>query len=378
MFKKIGNFIKTILEIAIVSVFLLLAISVVTYKNFGKGLGIASYGEYKTAVISLGDNVSTYILIGEIPEPDDIRNISHKDVSKYNELTDDEKVIYDAILTRSMEIIEGQTNNTEIHVPVEHMNISIDGKSYEEIKAEINSRIRDVDYKKVFKALHRDYEYLMWWEYDMNWEYSEADIKIEDGNLSKTSFKLIVSPAYCFKEDESTIKMFYVERASNAYQYAKEIADSLKTDDTKETLTNFKNWIVKNLDYDDSVVDLMYNNVDSEKVVLSRNFINAFDDNNDTGAICGGYTNAFQVLCDISGVDAICLKTEGKMVSDTKTTDHAWNLVLYDDKFYLADVTNSDEGTVGQKGQLFLKEIYHNDEYDIKMPSGTIYTYYED
>lgn len=378
MGRNVGKKIITILQISVISIFIFVAFCTIAYRKTGKGIGIASYSEYKTVVTSFGGSLSTYIMAGEMPEPDDVIDIKHRNNSKYDLLTEDEKIVYDAVLSRSIEIINGETNNTEMHIPINAMDISVEDKTYEEIKSEINERIRSIDYKKVFKSLHRDFEYLMWWEYDMNWEYSEADINIKNNDLSESSFKLVVSPATCFRDDNSNIKEFYVNKAHNAYEYAKYIANDLIGENDEKTLLNIKNWIIENLDYDDSVVELMYNGVDSENVVLSRNYINAFDENFETGAICGGYTNAFQLLCDLTLENANCLKEEGKMVSDTKTMDHAWNIILYNEKSYLADITNSDEGTVGQRGQLFMKAIYRDGDYDIVMPSGSVYSYYED
>lgn len=378
MGRNVGKKIITILQISVISIFIFVAFCTISYRKTGKGIGIASYSEYKTVVTSFGGSLSTYIMAGEMPEPDDVIDIKHRNNSKYDLLTEDEKIVYDAVLSRSIEIINGETNNTEIHIPISAMDISVEDKTYEEIKSEINERIRSIDYKKVFKSLHRDFEYLMWWEYDMNWEYSEADINIKNNDLSESSFKLVVSPATCFRDDNSNIKEFYVNKAHNAYEYAKYIANDLIDESDEKTLLNIKNWIIENLDYDDSVVELMYNGVDSENVILSRNYINAFDENLETGAICGGYTNAFQLLCDLTLKNANCLKEEGKMVSDTKTMDHSWNIILYNEESYLADITNSDEGTVGQRGQLFMKAVYRDGDYDIVMPSGSVYSYYED
>ena len=44
----------------------------------------------------------------------------------------------------------------------------------------------------------------------------------------------------------------------------------------------------------------------------------------------------------------------------------------------MADVTNSDEGTVGQKGELFLREIPKEDSYSLRANIGYLYTYQED
>ena len=42
------------------------------------------------------------------------------------------------------------------------------------------------------------------------------------------------------------------------------------------------------------------------------------------------------------------------MSGGTGAGPHMWNIVANNGKYYLADITNSDEGTVGAGGGLFL------------------------
>ena len=42
------------------------------------------------------------------------------------------------------------------------------------------------------------------------------------------------------------------------------------------------------------------------------------------------------------------------MDGGTGAGPHMWNIVENDDKYYMADITNCDEGTVGENGGLFL------------------------
>lgn len=68
--------------------------------------------------------------------------------------------------------------------------------------------------------------------------------------------------------------------------------------------------------------------------------------------VCEGYSKAFQYLCDLS--DITCYTVTGMMNGGTGEGPHMWNIVANNGKYYMADITNSDEGTVGEDGGLFL------------------------
>ncbi|SDG77169.1 YDG domain-containing protein [Marvinbryantia formatexigens] len=80
--------------------------------------------------------------------------------------------------------------------------------------------------------------------------------------------------------------------------------------------------------------------------------IYVFDGDSSTNVVCEGYAKAFQYLCDLGGLT--CYTVTGTMTGGTGAGAHMWNIVTLDGKNYLVDVTNSDEGTVGQNGGLFL------------------------
>ena len=81
-----------------------------------------------------------------------------------------------------------------------------------------------------------------------------------------------------------------------------------------------------------------------------------FDGDPNTKVVCEGYSKAFQYLCDLSEFeDAACYTATGEVQGALSNPEgHMWNIVRLNDSNYLVDVTNSDEGTIGDKGQLFL------------------------
>ncbi|MCI8359849.1 MAG: hypothetical protein HFE86_00750 [Clostridiales bacterium] len=80
--------------------------------------------------------------------------------------------------------------------------------------------------------------------------------------------------------------------------------------------------------------------------------IYVFDGDPSTNVVCEGYSKAFQYLCDNSRFDGdvTCHSVSGTMDGG----GHMWNVVSWNGKNYLADVTNCDAGTVGAPDRLFL------------------------
>ena len=93
-----------------------------------------------------------------------------------------------------------------------------------------------------------------------------------------------------------------------------------------------------------SVVNNNADKSDYEKLVAYKNYI---------------YSKAFKYLCDLTWTatnpTVKCYLATGTMTGGTGAGPHMWNIVTIGGKNYLADVTNSDKGTVGYDGRLFLK-----------------------
>ena len=84
-----------------------------------------------------------------------------------------------------------------------------------------------------------------------------------------------------------------------------------------------------------------------------------FDADPNTSVVCEGYSKAFKYLCDrtdFSDSRIACRLVHGTLtLSSGKSGNHMWNVVSMDDnKNYLADITNCDEGD-SSNDRLFLK-----------------------
>ena len=77
-----------------------------------------------------------------------------------------------------------------------------------------------------------------------------------------------------------------------------------------------------------------------------------FDQDPRTEVVCEGYAKSFQYLCDLSSWHNIfreCICVTGTMSYDGDSFGHMWNIVaLGNGNSYLVDITNCDDGTVGE------------------------------
>ncbi len=109
--------------------------------------------------------------------------------------------------------------------------------------------------------------------------------------------------------------------------------------------------------------------------------IYVFDGNTATNVVCEGYAKAFQYLCDLTWPNAEapvrCISVAGYMVGSTGEP-HMWNIVRIGGQNYLVDVTNSEVGTAGEDGSLFLAGALSGSVasgYNLATPAGDFSSY---
>ncbi|MBQ9154492.1 MAG: hypothetical protein IJ130_11830, partial [Solobacterium sp.] len=110
-----------------------------------------------------------------------------------------------------------------------------------------------------------------------------------------------------------------------------------------------------------------------------------FDGDDSTNVVCEGYSKAFQYLCDESSFSSsiTCNSVTGTMSGGTGAGGHMWNLVSIGGENYLADITNSDQDSVGSDGELFMAGYTGEEDsaysYTISCGSQSVsYVYDED
>ena len=92
----------------------------------------------------------------------------------------------------------------------------------------------------------------------------------------------------------------------------------------------------------------------------------------DGKAVCEGFARAFQLLCEVNGVESVCVFGNG--VTSEGTEGHMWNYVKNDDgKWYAVDVT-WNENTDSEKYLLcgLKTKIYGERFEETHIPSGKV------
>lgn len=140
--------------------------------------------------------------------------------------------------------------------------------------------------------------------------------------------------------------------ASNAASKAQNIIAKYADKSDYEKLLGYKNEICAMVEYDHYAAD-------NDTFSLNSNpwqLINVFDGDSSTKVVCEGYAKAFQYLCDLTTFsgNVTCYNVSGVMAGGTGAGGHMWNIVTIGGQNYLVDVTNSDAGSIGQNGGLFL------------------------
>lgn len=167
------------------------------------------------------------------------------------------------------------------------------------------------------------------------------------GKIESFTFSLTVSTEYrATPDDAHTVNPEKATAAGTAAQTAREIAAKYEGYSDYAKMIAFKNEICDLVSYNNSAAGSTGIYGDPWQLIY------VFDGDPNTNVVCEGYAKAFQYLCDLSGLT--CYTVTGMMTGGTGAGNHMWNIVTLGGENYLVDVTNSDEGSAGQDGGLFL------------------------
>ena len=219
------------------------------------------------------------------------------------------------------------------------------------------------DISAIVSALMSDYPYEMFW-YDKT-EGSFCDniafniYSFQDGTealkMTSITFSMYVAKEYSANNTIKTTELNDVfVTVQTAANNARRIVDSYSDTNDYEKLIGYKSVICDWTDYNDNAAD------ESANISYGNpwQLIWVFDGDAETNVVCEGYSKAFQYLCDMTSWKAAinCISITGniKYPDAPKNTGHMWNVVAINGNNYLADVTNSDAGTIGEDNQLFL------------------------
>ncbi|MDD6284298.1 MAG: transglutaminase domain-containing protein [Firmicutes bacterium] len=131
-----------------------------------------------------------------------------------------------------------------------------------------------------------------------------------------------------------------------------------------ECLLEIYNWICKNIVYDSAAADSVGDDSQSE-YVHSWSVYGALCNGT---AVCSGYSEAFQYMCRLVGVE--CISVLGDAVDiDGKSEAHQWNAAKIDGKWYYFDPT----WDCCDSGALKVSHIYFGMGYDQLLSDHTPY-----
>lgn len=302
------------------------------------------------------------------------RGISLFGVTAYQRLNPTEQKIYNALLPDIRKIAAGTRSNTELTVG---QDVFGPGMSWDTLSGYLSN---------VTDALLLDCPYEFYW-FDKTradgtpggWEYSG---ELSGDYVLAARVKFYVAAAYQSTSVTGDDKYFTTDTgktsaAAATPAKAQAIVDQYAGRSDYEKLLGYKNEICALVDYNHAAADN-----DSTPYGDPWQIIYVFDGDKNTNVVCEGYAKAFQYLCDLSAFnDAVCYTVTGTMSGGTGAGSHMWNIVTLEGENYLVDVTNSDSGSVGQNGGLFLSAPDSgswDDWYSFQVGTSLVKFYYAD
>ena len=285
-------------------------------------------------------------------------------------LTGNEKRVYDALVPFIEEIAAGERSSTVIAF----------GHPFEgnPVDVEISFESTGLDLYIVIDALLIDLSYELYW-YDKTKGTGFSGISSNVLEYGRISFS--VSENYRGTE-EFTVDCRQAREAVVAAGKSAAIISKYADSTDYEKLLGYKDEICDLVEYDYDAADYGDFSVDNDPWQL----IHVFDGKENTNVVCEGYSKAFAYLCeqtvfagDVSCITAMGYMTYGEHLpdyGDLVPVGHMWNIVTLEGNNYLVDVTNSESGTVGYDGSLFLAGGVGSIAEDFQI-GDCYYQYYE-
>ena len=242
---------------------------------------------------------------------------------------------------------------------------------------------------KIIDTLMVDMPYELYWfdKSQGNGASCYFSLNYDGSKVQLTGMEFIFSVIDSYKSTES----YTVTWGANVYTYYK--VNSTKFNSVQNAVVKAQNIVQANaglsdyeklLAYKNAICDLTeydYNAASAKPVQYGDpwQIINVFDGDPNTKVVCEGYSKAFQYLCDKStfqDINTVCYTVMGYLSGGglSNPEGHMWNIVSLGGKNYLVDVTNSDAGTKGENGQLFLAGASGSpeSEYTISLGNETL------
>ena len=347
---------KKVFSLLFVFFILSVSISFVLPINYDLGIKIIRDEQYTAVTFRYPFYTNTYMIDGDFPEADKVENITHKPKDEYYNLNDFEKIVYDSILTRAMEIFNSKTDSLVIKVPLNNAGIDANVST---LNQETVDLINSTDFVKIFLALHKDYQWMFWFEENMTWTFRGPDVILTNEGV-EGSFEIIIKPAEMFDGENE-----------NLNDYALSLIGNINMDELKfDNIEDIQKYVMDKITYAHEDVDSIKFNTADEKTKVTTKSITTFFEDDTPEMLCSGYSNVYQMLCDINGFE--CYTKTGEVVNENNVEKHSWNIYYENGERYLSDLTNSDSGAIGYKGELLNKHISEEDHYSVAIDNNIV------
>ena len=269
-------------------------------------------------------------------------------------LDEPHKLVYDLLAGYIREIASGERESTIIAVGQTLGDVTVTTDSGEQIvvpctpETESDLTGLDLDLQNLLSVLLADFPYELYW-FDKTAGISVWPITSTSGK-SCYVFYFTVSNDYSLSGSEGTydVDTTITGATATAVENARAIVASYAASSDYEKLTAYRDEICALTSYNSSAASSSYDGGYGDPWQL----IWVFDQNTGTNVVCEGYSKAFQYLCDLSEFDndITCYSVVGTINGGA----HMWNILRANGSSYMVDVTNSDSGTIGSGGGLFL------------------------
>ncbi|MCC8077399.1 MAG: leucine-rich repeat protein [Oscillospiraceae bacterium] len=252
--------------------------------------------------------------------------------------------VYTQLKAAIESIAAGEESSSIVTVSLQYTPDELDAANY------------DSAYEAFYAQLNRTrvWNYLLYdCPYDFYWFDKSASVTSQL-RYSETQELLTVTITYYFPVAEGyqseTKYTVNSEKAAAAVQSAANalaIVEAYDSLSDSEKLSAYKDEICALTSYNKDYATASYGDI--------WQLVWVFDGDEDTNVVCEGYSKAFQYLCDLSSFDdVLCYTVIGTMNGGTGAGNHMWNVVCLNGVTYMADITNSDSGTIGKNGGLFM------------------------
>lgn len=283
-----------------------------------------------------------------------------------------------ALLTIDTSTLPGQwewssTDNTPLATGAEAI------KSFRDQKYAEAFERANIDRRKIIDCLQVDCPYELYWfdkteGWSCSYSYSSsyfdgAKTQLSNLHFTQLSFSFLVSENYAGSVTTAQDKAGYItdekktKAAAAVMTNVQTILDKYANETDYNKLVKYKEEICALVTYNDDAANDKNNTPYGDPWQL----IYVFDGDLNTNVVCEGYSKAFQYLCDHTTFQdntIVCYTVDGDMVGGTGSGGHMWNIVTIGENNYLADVTNSDEESIGYQGGLFLAGSTNEQEYE--------------